>query len=515
MASLITSAGSASGMNFESIISATLELKRAQLEKQTTTKKEEANIELSGVGKLKDALKTFQNSLKDLSSAEGFNTRKVTTNQPTDNPYFTVTTKDDASNGSYDIAVKQLATTEKVSQTFGKDDKIGPGTLKLTVQVAKTNDDGTTTYEGKDLSIDIKEDISVSQLRRMINDQAGDYGINASIVETVDGQKLSIDTGNYGKYDSTTNGGKPLFTMEYTAASGTTSAIGDKLNYGGSLGAQTDPISGNLMSGSWNVSRGQDAEISVDGETVTSSTNTFEGKISGLDITVNRVTANADKPGEFKSYQVDVTQDTDAITNKVQNFLNSYNTLMSTMNSLSKRNTYTDGSNNYDGGELAGDSQISSLQRQLQSMMTSITYGNVDAYSMGFKVDNDGVFSLDATKFKEGIKDNFNSVVNMFSAAFKEETVVDPSTGSSSTKVSGGLISRLDNLINDYTKSSGFLDQRTQTLNKTIADYEDKEAENKLYLEQYEENLRAKYATLDTTIANYNNSLFYLQAVLG
>lgn len=504
MASYITSAGSASGIDFESIITASLELKRSQLEQRTTTKKEEANIELSGVGKLKDALTTFQKSLETLSSAEGFNTRKVTTTQPSENPYFTVTTKDDAANGSFDIAVKQLATTEKVSQSFDADETIGPGSLKLSLQVATTKDDGSTVYEPKDVTIDITEEITVSQLRRMINEKAGDYGINASVVETSNGQKLTIDTGVYGNYDSSANGGKPLFTMEYTADPASSNLNGNRLNYGGSANLTAD-ADGKYTDGSWNVTKGQDAVISVDGEEVRSNTNNFDNKISGLEITVNRTTADTENPGEFKSYQVDITQDTDAIAKKMEDFLNSYNTLMSTMDSLGKRNTYSDGKNNYDGGELSGDSQLYALQRQMQDMMANITNGTIDAYSLGVKVDSSGKYSLDTEKFKEGINDNFNAIVNLFSA--KEPT----GTGNDKTT---GLITRLDNLIEDYTKASGYLDQRSQALNETISTYTNKEAENELYLERYEENLRSKYATLDTTIANYNNSLYYLQSVL-
>lgn len=494
MASNITSAGSASGMDFESIISASLELKRTQLEKQVTKKKEEANIELSGVGKLKEALKSFQDALDELSSEEGFNTRKITTSQPTENPYFTVTAKDDASNGSYDIAVKQLASTEKVSQTFDEDAKIGPGTLKLTLQVAKTEDDGSISYSPKDVEINITEEMTISQLRRKINDQAGDLGISASIVETSSGQKLTIDTGVSGEYDPADNDGKPLFTMEYTASSGD-GGVGNQLNYSGTSSA-----------GSWNASAGKNAIITVDGEEVVSKTNTFNGQVSGLEITVNRTTANEDKPDTFDSYQLDVTQDVDAITKKVQNFISAYNTLMDTMDSLGERNTYTDGENNYDGGSLSGDSQLSSLQNQLQNIMSDITYGGIDAYSLGFELDKDGHFSLDSTKFKEGINDNFNAVVKMFSAEDDEATT---------DKNESGLITKLDSIVEEYTKSNGILDQRTQLLKETISDYEEKEAENESYLEQYEENLRAKYATLDTTIANFNNSLTYLQSVLG
>ena len=109
--------------------------------------------------------------------------------------------------------------------------------------------------------------------------------------------------------------------------------------------------------------------------------------------------------------------------------------------------------------------------------------------------------SLDTTTFKESLDTNFNSVVNMFS-------------GSQSSTGSDGILVKLDNLVEDYTKTNGMLDKREQALNDEISMYEREEEENEAYLEQYEESLRQRYSKVDTTIANYNNALNYLYAAL-
>lgn len=503
MASNITSAGSASGMDFESIISATLEAKRTQLENKTTTKKEEANIELSGVGKFKSAIETFQTALEALNDTKGFNTRKITTSQPTDNPYFTVTAKDDAANGSYDIAVKQLASTEKITRSFENDITFPAGTLTITLPGVKDSDTGEVG-EDRSVEITIEEGTTLAQLRRKINDKAGDLNVTASIVETATGSKLTIDSGLSGEQEADAT----KFSMSFavTDPNSENAANGDFLNYGGSDGLTADGKVDN-----WDVTIGKNAIITVDNEIVTSTTNTFDTQISGLELTVNRVTKNADKSTDdnpvYDTYQLDVTQDVDAIVSKVESFVTAYNTMMDTFDSLGKRNTYTDGTNNYDGGELAGDSQLDSLQRQLQNIMTSLQGSGTNLYSVGLEVDNDGKFSLDSTKFKEGIKENFNAIVNLFSQ--KED---DESTEQVDER---GIITRLDAILEEYTKSNGILDEREDELNQTIKDLENEETENEAYLEEYEESLRAKYANLDNTIAGYNNSLNYLSSVLG
>lgn len=49
---------------------------------------------------------------------------------------------------------------------------------------------------------------------------------------------------------------------------------------------------------------------------------------------------------------------------------------MSSMDTLYKRNSYSDGENQYDGGDLAGDSQLKSVQNTLQTMVVRFTKEN-------------------------------------------------------------------------------------------------------------------------------------------
>ena len=477
MASMITSAGSASGMDFESIISAMVEAKSASISNTTTTRKAETELEISGVGKLKSALKTFQESIEALTEGTGFNERKVTTDLTEENQYFTVTTEEDAANGNYNISVDQLAQSEKIAQKFDTGKTFSAGTLKFTVPGVKdengnwTTDSNGTEIKERTFEIEVEDGDTLDSLRRKINNN--DYGVTATILNTKDGQKLVIDSGFSGD-DAT-------FKIEGT---------------GGMTDFNYDSTTN--TAGKWDVTQqAQDAVIRVDGEEMRSDTNEFDNAISGLTITVNKLSAK-DEHGDVITNSVAITADNDKVTEKMQNFVNAYNTLMSTMDDLYKHNTYTDGENNYDGGELAGDNMLRSLQNQLQNMMSSMGNGanGMNIYSMGFELESDGTISLDKTEFKEGLTDNFNALVNML-------------TGDD------GLLTRFNDTVEEYTKSAGILDKRTETLNMEVDRYEEEENENALYLEEYEENLRQRYAKLDTTIANYNNSLSYLQSALS
>ena len=473
MASGITSAGSASGMDFESIIAASVQAKKASIGKTLNTRKEENNIAISGVGKLKSALEAFQKSIKALTEDNGFNTRKVTTDLPTENPYFSVSTKDDATNGSYDIAVTQVAKNEKLTQEFDSNAKFEAGKLTITLPEVK-NEDGSTTK--REFTIDIAADDNIASIRKKLNNN--DFGVTATTVQLGNGKtKLVIDSGMSGdegnikmKFDGATSGNSAKFNVD-----------SDK----------------NASAQGWNVEQGQNAKITVDGQELTSQTNEFRDVISGITINVNRLSKKDDKGG-FETNNVQISADVDKVTEKMNAFVNAYNTLMSTMDGLYKHNTYTDGQNNYDGGELAGDSMLRGLTSQIQNMMSSVQ-GNksgLDIYSVGIKIANDGTMSLDSTKFKENINDNFNALVNLFSG-------------------DDGVLTELNKTVDEYTKSNGILSSREDELNAKKKNYEAEESRNAVYLEEYEANLRQRYARLDNTIAGYNSSLNYLMSALG
>ena len=482
MASQITSAGSASGMDFESIIAASVQAKASQINRNVIKKKEETSITLSGVGKLKSALEEFQKSIKALTEDNGFNTRKVTTDLPTENPYFTVSTKDDASNGEYDITVTQVAKNEKLEQVFKDSDKFGKG--KLTITLPGVKDETGKVGPERKIEIDVAADDNIHSIRRKINEN--DLGVSATTVTLANGDtKLVIDSG--------VSGDKGNIKMDF---SGDSAAGSDKFK---GVNSDTDKKG-------WNVTQGQNAKITVDGQDLESQTNEFRDAISGITIDVHRESKKDDKGTGYISNNVKITADTEKVTEKMQAFVTAYNTLMDTMGALYEHNTYTDGNNNYDGGQLAGDSMLRGLQSQIQNMMTNVSANSsgLNIYDIGIKIDKEGKMSLDSTKFKENIADNFNAVVKIFSSDEKDKN---------GNKV--GILAQLKDTVDSYTKSDGLLKKREDDLNAQIKDYEADLTKNDAYIAEYEASLRQKYARLDTTIAGYNQSLNYLVSAMG
>lgn len=461
----ITSAGAGSGIDLESVISASVAAKKTQLQQPITTKKTNTQITLTGVGQLKSAISTFDTTLAKLSTAGAFNKRAINITQDTDDPILKISSNTDASNGQYNVTVNKLATTSKIEGTFAS------STSSLITE------DGTLTIsagDGNEFTVDVKKGDTLQQIRKRINNASDNFGLTANIVNTSDGKaKLVIDSGVTGAGNDLKISGSTTELKMFEADTSSATAV-----------------SGSSMS---RTQQSTDAEIDVDGNILTSDTNTFKDKVQGLDITVLRV-SDKDSDGNLKSNKVDITTDKSAIKTLVQEFVTAYNTLIDKSTELGKRNTIVGGESQDDGGALAGDSMPRSIRTLMANTVmepNSEMTGINSIFQLGIKMDNDGKLSVDSDKFDDALDDNYEQVVALFSGE-------------------NGVAGKLQTSLKEYTKTGGLISQRQDQLNSDLRDLSSREATAADQLEKYEANLRAQYASLDTLLAQMQSSASYL-----
>ncbi|AUZ75571.1 MULTISPECIES: flagellar filament capping protein FliD [Aeromonas] len=458
----ITSAGAGSGLDLESVIAASVDAKKAQLMQPITTKKTNTQITLSGVGQLKSAIASFVTTLQAMAKDDAFNKRSINITQDKDKPVLKVESKAGASNGQYDISVEQLAKTSKFDGTFDS------STTPLITQ------DGKLTFKAGDktFDVDVKAGDSLQSIRKRINNDADNFGLSVNIMNTSDGKsKLMIDSGVSGS-------GKDL-----------------------QITGNTTELTDNLVSKLTKRQDAQDAKIKVDGNTLTSATNTFDGTIVGLKLTVLResdsttTTDASNNPVKtYSSNKVDVTTDKAGIKDMVKSFVDGYNALVKKSNELGKRNSIVAGKSQNDGGALAGDATTRAVINMMNGAITepsqkSSTYSTI--FQMGVKMDNKGVLSIDDTKFSEAIDKNFDQVVAVFGGK-------------------DGVAGKLAGQLETYSKTGGLLAKREDTLNSDLREVSRKESDVASQLTKYQETLRARYGSLDSMLAKMNKSASYL-----
>ena len=178
-------------------------------------------------------------------------------------------------------------------------------------------------------------------------------------------------------------------------ASVTTDSTGSRLV----LASKTSGNDGNLTVNSsainFTSAVGKDANLTVDGVPVDSSTNTVTGAISGVTLSLGSADPNT-------SVLISVQPDTTTAATAIQTFVTDYNSLMSSINSQ-----FTVDPTTGNEGVLAGDSMLRTLQSQLLGWREPRPRRRgqyVNLQSMGIEMQDDGTLQVDTSALSTALE---------------------------------------------------------------------------------------------------------------
>ena len=316
--------------------------------------------------------------LEVLQDAATYQTKKTTSS---DDTIATISGTSDSLEGSYDLIVKQLAKSSKI--TGGVVSK-ADGTTKISTKDALgysgklTITNGAT--DGSDtaltVEIDVKATDSLKDIANAINnakdpsDSTGTKG--AGLKATIVNNQLVISSEEMGDRTLTIGG-----------------------NLKDSLGFKDSQ-----------TTKGQSAKFTLDGIEMERNSNTPTDVVDG-------VTLNFKKADASKTITLGLTNDTDKELSAVKDFVSQYNSVMSFLSE--KMDVGDPSKSDNTTGALAGDSTLISLQSKLQStVLGGKSVNGVSASTLGLSVDRNGTLSLDESKFKAQLAKNPNAVKDFF-----------------------------------------------------------------------------------------------------
>lgn len=270
---------------------------------------------------------------------------------------------------SYDITVNNTTTLDELSQ------KITDATDgKISVKILNVG--GTNPYSmvfqtkdtGKDNAIKFK--------------MAGDVNTNS----------LFKDLG----FDTTTPDDKGVFTLK----AGTGTNAGKKL------------------------ANAQDAEFTFNGVNMTRSKNTIDDIITGATFTLNNVDDKTTS-GEYKDTVISISKDTASLVKTMQSMVQAYNTLKTNLDTATSYDSESKAA-----GSLNGLSEITSIKRQINSIITNTDKNGKSLMDFGFSFTDKGVLSLDTKALESAISDDYENFKKFFSSNTTYENAVFYSSGS-------------------------------------------------------------------------------------
>ncbi len=381
-----------SGLNITQIVDALVDAEKTPQTSLIEKKIETNNISISAIAEIKNALSTLSTSLTNLVGKTSLKTSSNSTS-------LTAKVNDPSKAKTLDssISISSLATGQTLAFTGYTSTAavVGGGSLKLergdwssgSFVASSTVSSSTLTVASTD---------TLASLRDKINELK--YGVTASIVGACDGTFNLVLKSETGAANA----------LRITA---TESPVGSGLS----------SIDNSTTNGSKQKIAGSDASISVDGMTLTRSSNTITDLFEGYEVNLLNTTSSAAK----LTSEVDVNE----ATVNLKSFVDSINTTRKILNEKTFR-----GSSSEEAGELSSDPIIKSLKKKLETFTTTALVGfgvnGIYLSNLGVRTNKDNTLTLNTSVLKNELKDNPSSLDTIFNSMY--------SASSSLLSVSGG-----------------------------------------------------------------------------
>ena len=485
----ISFGGLGSGLNTGAIIDALLSVERIPIDK-LEQRKEDEQKKLDLLNQLKGHVNGLREASSKIASLAGFLSYKATASIE---GYATISAGGSATAGGHTLRIDSLAAADRWAFD---------GVAAKDVDLATADGQSVSfTYDGVDYDVALTAaDSSLEEIAAAITD-ATDGVLAVSVVNSNTEAAPSWQLVIAGKE-----------TGEDFRISNLASTVAGLTIDG------TGPLNGVPQSVN-HIAVGSNAVALIDGLQVTRNDNDFSGVIEG--VSIQATTAD---PSTTISFTIE--PDKESVQTTVQGWIDAYNKVVSFINAQSQYDE-DDGPS----GPLFGDSALrtirSTLTNTLFGQSAGDAAGDVEGYGtlklLGIDAAADGTLSINATKFSEKLDANLEAFADLFvdTDGFDNggAAVGTPGYYQDTTADSGladDLMRAIDAMVKPYNDGQGhsykgLFDARKQSINANIKLFDKQIEEREFRLEKYEEQLVAKFAALESTMARLNAQMAYLQ----
>ena len=439
-------------MNIERIPYKNLETKRTNLQKEQAIFRN-----------INTAFRSLETALNNLRYASDWNQLKgISSNTNA----LKISTDNTVQKGEYDINVKQLA-TKNVVQIDGAHliSKMQPGS-KINIGDLEIDYDsisGNTTQD------------KLKNIANIINATNSGAKATASVIKTSSNDEYSL----------------VLNAQETGSSNAVNFSLKDQS--GSAILLDNDKVT---------QIEGKDAELTINGATVTRSSNEIKDLIDGATLTLT---------GTGQS-TVSVGMDTEGIVSKVKEFVTAYNNLIGMVKDNLKK-PEAEGVMN----PLQGDSLLRQINDQLYNIFNAgVAIGGTEPRSfmeqIGLSIDKGitkgslmtGKIKFDEEMFKNALADDSSKVIELFTQ--NETQLVNG-------KKSAGVITQFTSIINNYTSTvNGLLSNKVTGYDSEIKFVDQRLETMTRSLEMKEARLKLQFSTMETMLSTLQNEQKWLSS---
>lgn len=420
-----------------------------ELERQPIALKETRQnayeTKISKYGELSSKLDALKIAAEGLKTSTGFYSRAA---EAGDETIFNASASSSATEGNYTIVVTLLAQAHRIASApvEAETSTVASGSGNFSFQVG----------DGEAVTIAVDATTTLEGLAAAINTATDEA--EASVINDGTGYRLVLKSGISGA-------GNAITVTENATA----------------LGLPTGPVAGGQE-----LQAAQDAAFTIDGLSMTRSTNTVEGAISGVSITLKKAGTST----------LSVTNDTEAIQEKIEAFVSAYNEVVTLISSNSAYNSNTKTASAFTGEATARDI-VARLQGIVGTRVSGLSEGLRVLSQIGIGTGPDGTLAIDASVLSEKLASDLDGVSKLFNAE-------------------GGVAGSVYDYVDGVTDSiSGSIAYRTKGLNSIISKMADEIERAEALLAEREEDLIQRFAKLEAIMSSYSTQASYLSSILS
>ncbi|RQP25242.1 flagellar filament capping protein FliD [Piscinibacter terrae] len=461
----LSSPGIGSGLDVNSIVTQLVALERKPID-DLKSAASTIQTKLSSFG----LLSSYTSNLRDISdklTQASFWTG--TAANSSDASAVAVSSTNTATAANYLVNVTSLARAQSLaSATPFATSTSTVGTGNLHIELGSW-DDGLTTFtpDASKVAVDVAIDAGSNTLdgiKTKIN--AANAGVTASIVNDASGAKLVLT--------STSTGAKSAVRITATDDDGNNTDAA-----GLSALAFNPPVSSGQMS---QTQGAKNAAATVNGLPVTSATNTLDGVISGVTLTLGKETTSP--------VQVNVSRDTASIKKAITDFAKAYSDMNGYITTQTKYDATTK-----KAAALQGDRSTLTVQSNLRRLFTdnssaSLVYSRLS--DVGLEIQTDGTMKVNDAKLSAALASNPAEVSKLFMST----TSADPNEQ--------GFAVRAKALATQLIGSGGAITTRTQSLRDSVTRNQKQQDDMEARVALTQARLTKQYGSLDTTLSKIN-----------
>lgn len=418
----LSSLGFGSGVLTQETIDKLKEAEQQARVNPYTTKIEENTTKQKDLTEIKTKLSTFQSAVSSLGDATAFAKRKVVASI-TDNPPASLTATSGVALQSMNINVTQLAQKD-VYQSKGLANDTGFINASL---ASATN--LTFFSKGKEYTVTIDKNTTYSDLVDKINSATGGeivakmvntgekdtpYRLTLTSKETGEDSAISFYPGaknGNGKYEVDSNATEVFKRLGWN--------LDEKALNTEGFDPATSKKGVGIIDNAENplhIQQAQNANFTMDGIKMTRSSNTITDIGVGITLTLN-------KTGEIN---FDIQQDSESITQAMQEMVDAYNDLVLNLNAATDYNSETGTK-----GSLQGVTEVNSIRSSIVSILfqsqsvdgtVEDTNGNkvsskvmLSLQDYGLSMTESGTLNFDSSAFESKVKEDTAMAESFFS----------------------------------------------------------------------------------------------------